>query len=378
MKKPKLSSIQHIVLSRTDAIGDVVLSLPLAGWLKQVAPHIKISFLGRSYTEDLIKTCPSVDQFLNWDQLKTFSFSEKDNFFLEEAIDMVIHIFPVKEIASFFKRGGVQWRVGTSHRVFHWWTCNRLPSFNRKNSDMHESQLNFELLRATFEDIPKEFCKGISLNDLSKNLVLEVEETSLDPIFLGLNIIGEESSNQKIVDKKIVKQNLSRKKIIVHPGSHLSAKNWPLEVYMQLIAELLKYEHVDIFLTGTEKEGEIFRPYFKGLSPHVFDVSGKMSLKEFMGFIKSCDAFFASSTGPLHIASALGLYTYGLFTPLRPTHPGRWAPLGEHTYVFVDNRINCTRCRSQKICECILNIHPTSVASKIAKDLKRVSPNGQI
>jgi heptosyltransferase III len=37
----------------------------------------------------------------------------------------------------------------------------------------------------------------------------------------------------------------------------------------------------------------------------------------------------------LHIAAALGIRSIGLYTPQRPMHPGRWAPLGRDTRVLV-------------------------------------------
>ena len=40
---------KHILICRTDNIGDVVLPLPLAGYLKQRFPDARIGFLCRAY-----------------------------------------------------------------------------------------------------------------------------------------------------------------------------------------------------------------------------------------------------------------------------------------------------------------------------------------
>src|SRR5580704_654155 len=58
---------QTFIISRTDAIGDVVLTLPVAGVLRSLYPSARIFFLGRSYTEDIINACEHIDGFLNWD-----------------------------------------------------------------------------------------------------------------------------------------------------------------------------------------------------------------------------------------------------------------------------------------------------------------------
>ena len=64
------SSPKKIVISRTDNIGDVILTLPLAGILKEKYPDCKIIFLGNSYTEAIVRVSVHVDEFINWEELK--------------------------------------------------------------------------------------------------------------------------------------------------------------------------------------------------------------------------------------------------------------------------------------------------------------------
>jgi heptosyltransferase III len=56
-----------IIISRTDSIGDVVLTLPMCGILKEKFPSAKIIFLGKGYTEAIVNACQFVDEFMNWD-----------------------------------------------------------------------------------------------------------------------------------------------------------------------------------------------------------------------------------------------------------------------------------------------------------------------
>jgi heptosyltransferase III len=68
---------------------------------------------------------------------------------------------------------------------------------------------------------------------------------------------------------------------------------------------------------------------------HVHDVTGTTSLAELLALIDASDGFIAASTGPLHCAAALGVPTLGLFSPRRPIHPGRWAPIGARAELLV-------------------------------------------
>ena len=65
MKQVDALSIQRILISRTDSIGDVVLTLPLCVWLKKQFPNVYIIFLGRTYTEPVISCLPEVDEIVD-------------------------------------------------------------------------------------------------------------------------------------------------------------------------------------------------------------------------------------------------------------------------------------------------------------------------
>ena len=121
-----------VIISRTDSIGDVVLTLPLAGFVKQRWPQCRVVFLGAEYTHSIVDCCPDVDQFVSWTALKDKPLDEQVQTFKDLNADTILHIFPNKAVALIAKKAGIANRVGTSHRIFHWTTCNRLVNFSRK------------------------------------------------------------------------------------------------------------------------------------------------------------------------------------------------------------------------------------------------------
>lgn len=323
----KLPDNFSVILSRTDSIGDVVLTLPMAGFIKKHFPKSKIIFLGRNYTRDVVALSEHVDEFISWDETKVLPKT-----------DMIVHVFPVKEIAKAAKQAGINVRVGTTNRLFHWTTCNKLIRLSRKNSDLHESQLNLKLLE--FLNIPTE----VKLDEI-KNYYGFTKAESL----------SEEWKNQ--IDK-------SRTNVILHPKSKGSAREWGLENFSQLISDLPENKF-KIFISGTKEEGELCKPLFEK-HKHITDLTGKMNLKQFISFINSADALVAASTGPLHIASALGKKAIGLFAPMRPIHPGRWMPVGKDARVAVLNK-DCNDCRKSKDCHCIREIKSKQIVDLLGK-----------
>ena len=59
MIKPK-----NLLIVRTDRIGDVILSLPLAGIIKKHFPECKVTFLVRDYTKELVANHPFIDNII--------------------------------------------------------------------------------------------------------------------------------------------------------------------------------------------------------------------------------------------------------------------------------------------------------------------------
>ncbi len=327
-----------IIISRTDSIGDVVLTLPMAGIIKKFIPQSKIIFLGRNYTKDVIALSEHVDEFISYDDVIKLNTQEQIEVFRKLNATHIIHVFPVKEIAHLAKKAGISNRIGTTNRLWHWFTCNIRIKLSRKNSDLHEAQLNTKLL--TPLGIHKEFSIEELANNYGFTKVPTLEKVHADLI------------------------DTTKINIILHPKSKGSAREWGLENFSNLITQLDKTTH-QIFISGTTQEGELVKDLIIK-HPEVINLTGKLSLQQFIAFINRCDVLIAASTGPLHIASALGKKAIGLFAPMRPIHPGRWKPIGKQAN-YLALKKDCSDCRKTMNCHCIREIKTMDVINVIDK-----------
>ena len=324
------------LLSRTDSIGDVILTLPMAGFIKSLYPNSKIIFLGRTYTADVVALSEYVDSFLNVDELEKMSATQAIASVKDLGIDCVVHVFPNKTVAKLMKAAAVPERVGTRNRLYHWYTCNRLVKLSRKNSDYHEAQLNMMLLRF-----------------LSPNVLLKQTEIAN---FYGFTKLARlEPENAALL-------SANKQHVILHPKSKGSAREWGLDNFKKLV-ELLNPERFQIFISGTADDAKAMQAFLSDVKKytHVIDITAKMNLQQFIAFINACDALVAASTGPLHIASAVGRNAIGLYSSRRPIHPGRWAPIGTNAKAIVYDPA-CATCAQGKDCDCITKISPTEIA----------------
>lgn len=292
----------HILISRVDAIGDVVLTLPVATYLKQLFPDARVSFLGRTYTQPVIDTMASIDAFINYDELKKLPDTGQIEFLQKQNIDTIIHVLPNKHIARIAKQAGIKLRIGTTNRVFHWYTCNKLVKLSRKKSDLHEAQLNLILLKPLGLGHIPSLSEIISGNDFHNKV-------ALTPILNA--ILLQDKFN-----------------LIIHPKSHGSGMEWGLDNFAELI-RILPPDKFNVIITGSENEKALLTTWIQTLPPTVQDMTGRMSLAQLITFISKAGGLIASGTGPLHIAALTGINTLGLFPSLRPIHSGRWAPVGK-------------------------------------------------
>ena len=339
-----MNAPRNIILSRTDGIGDMVLMLPMAGVLKAHFPETKIAVLGKAYTKALVDACVWVDEFI-----EVRDFFKKDITVCGEKPAVFINVRTEKAAARRAKKNGIPVRIGTKSRLYHWTTCNRLVKLSRKNSDLHEVQLNLKLLKPL--GIDKEFSTE-ELQDL-----------------YGLKKL------QPLQEKNQVLIRADRYNLIIHPKSQGSSREWPINHFAALI-NMLEEERFNIFLSGVEKEIPFLKEIMSRLTRPVISLGGHMPLDQFLPFIKACDGILANATGPLHLGAALGADAFGLYPPIRPIHPGRWAPLGPGAQVFVYDK-DCNDCKNTKDqCRCMDRIQPSLIKAALEKAAEKKRSGG--
>jgi len=336
-------STPTFLVSRTDAIGDVVLTLPVAGWLRQHYPSCRVVLLGRAYTAAVAAACPWVDEFLNVDELGQLAEHEQLAQLQRLEATAIIHVFPNKWLARLASRAGIPVRIGTRNRVFHWLTCNRLVALSRRHSPLHEAQLNLQLLA------PLGYQPPLALPAVAELVRLQAA-APLRPEFQQL----------------LAARRPGQLNVVLHPRSRGSAREWGLAHFGQLARGLHAAGH-RVFISGTAAEGEELADWLREHAAFLAaDLTGQLALPEFIAFIAAADGLVAGSTGPLHLAAALGRHALGLYPPIKPMHPGRWGPLGPHAGYLVFDRPDCQDCRAAPAtCTCIKAIAAATVAAQI-------------
>jgi ADP-heptose:LPS heptosyltransferase len=129
--KNKIPAQPTIAISRTDGLGDVILTLPIANWIRENFPKATIIFFCKSYTAPVVRLCPAIDHIVHWDELA----ASPEKIILETIqslkIDIFIHAFPQHQLAKIVKQADIKSRIGTAGRFYNWLYCNQLIFFSR-------------------------------------------------------------------------------------------------------------------------------------------------------------------------------------------------------------------------------------------------------
>lgn len=315
-----LSSPQHILVVRTDRIGDVVLSLPMISVLKANFPSARIAMLLRSYTKELAEGQPGLDAILLYDEhgtLKPFWVMRSE--LRRSRFDMVILAYPTFRLALLMLFAGIPVRVGTGYR---WYSLllNRRVYEHRKTAEKHELEYNCSLLTRIGATVERYEKPRLVLSDQHRRAAAHVRsELGLLP---------------------------SDRVLVLHPGSGGSARDWSPSNFAQLGRAMIQKGYRVIVTGGPGEEAlvqRVVREAGEGVQPLV----NRLSLNALAAFLQTVDLFISNSTGPLHIAAAVGTPVIGFYPPIRACSPLRWGPYTEKKTVFVPDPRACPRCHGK-------------------------------
>ncbi len=149
--------------------------------------------------------------------------------------------------------------------------------------------------------------------------------------------------------------------VVMHPGTSAFAafKRWMPSRYAQVADRLVAERDARVVVSHGPGEEELANAVLSSMkqpghpAPHVGGLRGLVEL------LRPADLFIGSDTGPMHIASTLGVRTLALFGPKDPAQTG---PYGSRSLVVTGSAScrPCTRRRCSHV-RCMTSIGPETV-----------------
>jgi hypothetical protein len=124
-----------------------------------------------------------------------------------------------------------------------------------------------------------------------------------------------------------------KKPVIIQPGSGGPNKCWHMDNFLAVAKKLGSKDIEVIFLLGPAELDRISNATIKSISS-VARYLRDLSLAQVLGLLSCADAFIGNDSGITHLAAALGVRTLAVFGP---TNPAVYKPTGPAVRVFANN-----------------------------------------
>ncbi len=291
-----LSEIKRILISRTDELGDVILTLPLSVAIREALPDVELAFLVRPYISHIVHRIREIDH--------AFTLPESGKgleIFRQYKPDAVIFAKPEFRLALEAVRAGIDVRIGSGYRwysgLFTRWVYDR-----RTDRGSHEAEFELNMLGPL---IPGTF---------------EPEMPELPPM--------EEAAGEARAHLQGAK--IDGPYVIIHPVGKPSVLPYPISRFAEAGRMLLEARpDLSIVITSGHGERPIAEELRKGIGQDnrtaIIDTLSPNGVSE---LLRGTACFLSSASDGAHLAALVRSPVVALFPGGPPNWPQRRAPIG--------------------------------------------------
>jgi ADP-heptose:LPS heptosyltransferase len=314
-----LTDVQKILVLRPNAVGDFVFALPALHALRYTYPTAEIWFIGQKWHAEFLNGRPGpIDRVVvippvpgvgeradaQADQAAVDAFIAAMR---TEGFDLAVQLYGGGRYSNpFIKKLGARLTIGA-----------RTPD---------AAMLDRWVAYGDFNNRRLEMLEIVALAGANEwRMVRELQLTHADR--------AEAAATFPVA--------LSRRLVIVNPGSSDPRRRWPVENFAA-VADALVDAGAVIAVNGTDDEAELVRGVIANMRNDASDLTGALSLSGLCGLIERAAMVVSNDSGPLHLASAIGTPCVGIYWL---TNLMEACPLRQHAHrAAMSTRVNCPVC----------------------------------
>jgi len=336
-----------LLVVKLSALGDVVQTLPSLTLIKKVLPDAEVDWVVDERNADILKGNPLISRLIPFSNAYFKSIKKFKSFvslLKEKTYDWVL------DYQGLLKSGIVTCFAKAHNKAGFKGARELSPIFYDFKVDV-----SFKKRHA-----------------VDRYLLLTKEVL----IKLGVNpekVRGLEGIPECFWDESLVTQPLFYEKykplkdyIVIVPEARWQSKVWPYSYWEEFfsITSCIR-SRFEFVVTGSGKDKALvywasqIEKKFSG----VFNLVGKLSLRELVSLLKFSQAIVTVDTGPMHIACALEKKGVAIFGPTSPKLTGPW----KGAFVVLSSKLPCSPC-FKKRCElksCLKEVTPYQVLSAL-------------
>ncbi len=306
--------IQRAVILQPGALGDSILTLPLVKLMKETLDLGGVDIIAHTEYVGILPERTCVDGIRSIDSAQLHRlFVEPAKFDLVDR-DPLIHVFAdYSWIVSFLAEPNSDFEQNLifTANCSHSAEVVTLSLKPPENAGRHIADFYIEQFARQSELTLEQ--AGVD----SKGILIKITEADRDR---GVDLLDQ------------TRVDLSKRLVVMHPGSGGQKKCWHLENFITVAKELRSRDIEVLFLLGPT-EVERLRPAEKMYLHSTAPCAAHLSLAQVIAILSGADAFIGNDSGVTHLAAGMGLRTIALFGP---TDPAVYQPLGPAVTVLHD------------------------------------------
>jgi len=305
---------QRAVILQPGALGDCLLTLPLVQLMKEALDLGGVDLVGHAEYVGILPERTCVDGIRSIDTAELHRlFTASASFDLADQDPLINMFADYSWIITFLGEPGSDFEQNLifTANCSHSAEVITLPLKPPDGGHQHIAEFYMEQF-ARQSGLPSDRAKA-----LEKGVLIRVREADRDR--------GVELLEQAGVD-------LSRRLVVIHPGSGGQKKCWHLDNHLAVARELRDRDLEVLFLLGPA-EVERLRPSEKVQIHAAAKCLAHLALTQVVGLLSCADAFLGNDSGVTHLAAGMGVRTIAVFGP---TEPAVYHPLGRAVTVFRD------------------------------------------
>jgi ADP-heptose:LPS heptosyltransferase len=295
-----LPGVRRVVVVRSDRLGDLVLTLPAVDALRRAYPAARLALMVRPHLAALARRVEGVEQVLEAEP----GLLRRARRLRAYDADLAVCISREPETALAAALAGVRQRVGSAYRLYSP-LCHRRVQEHRRTGDRHEVEYALAFAhRAGAVAGPARFP------------------------------IRPSAEAERSVRRWIEVHRVRDRFVLLHPGSGGSCPAWPVERYVELASTLVAHGAGVVVSIGPA-DGSIGTSLRSG--PREVRALPQFTggLDELAALCLRAGVVASNSTGPLHLAAALGAKTLGFYPPWTSCGYRRWGPYAADGWALV-------------------------------------------
>ncbi|MBP8605057.1 MAG: glycosyltransferase family 9 protein [Phycisphaerae bacterium] len=305
--------IRNGVILHPGAVGDCLLTLPLADYMKKVFGLDQMDFIGRTEYIDFYPGRTCIDRIRSIESIELHRlFEDKNSFFLEDKDRLLEAFAGYEQIVSF---------LGAGHPSFE---TNLLFTVHSTHS------ADVAVLSSAIPDDYTAHITDFYLQQFLNEHHLEQADAKIESDALIVPVASDYSAGQEMLEQIGIQHE--QPIAVIHPGSGSPAKSWHWTNYLQLGSELKANNIQTIFILGPAEQDRMPEESAQIREKEI--VLENLTLGQVVQLLTQADVFVGNDSGISHLSGMLGKRTIALFGPTNPAH---FHPLGRSVTILTPN-----------------------------------------